>query len=97
MARALSAEQQVAKERGIALFNQYRVSGQELRVAAEAGDAEAQFYLGEELRQVSRFITPQSQHWLEASANQGYTYAMIRLVSMGSEWLICPAGLRWDQ
>ena len=39
----LTPEQQAAKDRGIAIFNQYRVSGPELRIAAEAGDAEAQF------------------------------------------------------
>jgi len=92
----LTPEQKAAKDRGIAIFNQYRVSGPELRIAAEAGDAEAQFYLGEELRQLSRFITPESQQWLEAAANQGYVYAMIRLARSGGNLCAavsqCPQG-----
>lgn len=83
----LSAEQQVARERGIALFNQYRVSSQHLIIAAEAGDADSQFYLAEELRQLDRFMTREAQQWLEAAAGQGHIYAMIRLA--GSEANLC--------
>lgn len=45
----LTPEQQTAKEKSIILFNQYKVADAELRVAAEAGDAEAQYYLAEYL------------------------------------------------
>ncbi len=97
-AASLTTEQQQAKERGIALFNQYRESGPDLRIAAEAGDAESQFYLAEELRQLNRFITPEAQQWLEAAAAQGYIYAMIRLARSGGNLCAvvgnCPEGNR---
>lgn len=75
----LTPEQQAAKERGVMLFNQYRIAEPELRIAAEAGDREAQFYLAEELRQMNRYITAESLKWYEAAASQGDYYAMIRL------------------
>jgi len=46
----LTQDEQSAKSRGILLFNQYKNAQFELRIAAEAGDTEAQFYLAEELR-----------------------------------------------
>ncbi|MNE10389.1 hypothetical protein D3C80_1031040 [compost metagenome] len=80
---ALSPAQQAAKERGIMLYNQYKPAEKELRIAAEAGDAEAQFYLGENLRHKNRHMTAEAQKWLEASANQGNLYAMVRLSRNG--------------
>lgn len=84
-AKELTQEQVTAKKRGITLFNQYRIGEPYLRIAAEAGDAESQFYLGEELRELARFITPESSKWLEAAANQGHIYAMIRLGRSGND------------
>ncbi|MDD2048585.1 tetratricopeptide repeat protein [Pseudomonas putida] len=81
---ALSPDQQAAKERGIMLYNQYKPSEKELRIAAEAGDAEAQFYLGENLRRKNRYMTAEARNLLEASASQGNLYAMIRLGNSGS-------------
>jgi TPR repeat protein len=75
----LTASQQSAKEKGITLYNQYKSSEPELRIAAEAGDAEAQFYLAEELRQKSQYITPEATKWYEAASAQGNLYAMLRL------------------
>lgn len=77
----LTPDQEAAKKRGIALFNQYKTAEPELRIAAEAGDAEAQFYLGEELRQQSQYITAEAQNWYEAAALQGDLYAMLRLAT----------------
>ncbi|CEA01775.1 hypothetical protein BN1049_00532 [Pseudomonas saudimassiliensis] len=92
----LTPAQQTAKERGIALFNQFRVGGSYLLIAAEAGDADAQYYLGEEIRTLNRFITRESQKWLEAAANQGHIYAMIRLGRSGNDLCAvmgnCPSG-----
>jgi uncharacterized protein len=105
-ASELAPKQQAAKERGIALHNQYRVSNSYLRIAAEAGDAEAQFFLGEELRQLSRFMTREAQQWVEAAANQGHIYAMIRLSRSGANLCAvagnCPEGSKtprewWQQ
>jgi hypothetical protein len=39
----LTVVEQAAKARGLMLFNQYKSSEAELRIAAEAGDAESQF------------------------------------------------------
>lgn len=92
----LTPEQQAAKEEGIVLFNQYRTAEPLLRIAAEAGDAEAQFYLGEELRLRDRFMTKEVVRWLEAAAKQGHSYAMIRLGHSGDSLCAvvgsCPEG-----
>lgn len=81
-AASLSIEQQAAKEKGIALYNQYKDGYKYLRIAAEAGDREGQYYLGESLRQVG-FVTEESYKWLAAAANQGDLYAMVRLAYHG--------------
>lgn len=92
----LTPEQQAAKKTGITLFNQYRTAEPLLRIAAEAGDAESQFYLGEELRLRDRFMTKEVVHWLEAAAQQGHSYAMIRLGHSGDSLCAvvgnCPEG-----
>lgn len=80
----LTPEQQTAKEHGIALYNQYRPAENELRVAAEAGDAEAQFYLAENLRHKNRYMTAEARNFLEKSASQGNLYAMLRLGNSGN-------------
>ena len=76
---ALTPAGSAAKELGITLYNQYKPAEKELRIAAEAGDSEAQFYLGEELRHKHRHMTAEARNFLEASASQGNLYAMIRL------------------
>ncbi|MGL4316366.1 MAG: tetratricopeptide repeat protein [Pseudomonas sp.] len=91
----LTPTQQAAKEQGIMLFNQYKVAIPELRIAAEAGDREAQYYLAEELRQTHRHITEEAQKWYMAAAEQGDYYAMYRLSGKGTDLCIamnnCPA------
>lgn len=95
---ALTPDQQAAKERGIMLYNQYKPAETELRIAAEAGDAEAQFYLGEYLSRKPGYMTSESRHFLEAAANQGDLYAMIRLSKSGGDeckiYNNCPAGYK---
>jgi len=94
----LTPDEQAAKSRGILLFNQYKNAQLELRIAAEAGDAEAQFYLAERLRKEKQFMTAEAQKWYEESANQNNVYAMIQLgrsednlcVNMGN----CPASTK---
>jgi hypothetical protein len=77
----LSPEQLIAKEKGLILYQQYKgISAIEpLRVAAEAGDKTAQYYLGETLRRNSMYITAESRKWYEAAAAQGDLFAMLRL------------------
>ena len=95
-AMALTSDQAIAKEKGITLFNQYKSAEAELRIAAEAGDAEAQFYLAEEIRQRSQYITPEAKKWLEAASAQGDLYAMLRLARSDNDLCTtmknCPPG-----
>ncbi|MFJ7108341.1 sel1 repeat family protein [Pseudomonas sp. NPDC098740] len=94
----LSSEQQAAKIQGITLYNQYKAvtATPFLTIAAEAGDHEAQYYLGEALRKVKRYITPEAQSAYEASAFQGDIYSMIRLFGNKNDLCIvmknCPKG-----
>ncbi len=69
------------KQKGIIFYNQFKISSAitHLSLAAEAGDSEAQYYLGESLRRKKIFITLEAQKAYEASAMQGNIYAMIRL------------------
>ncbi|WP_165673541.1 tetratricopeptide repeat protein [Metapseudomonas otitidis] len=77
----LTPEQSAAKDKGLMLYQQYKgISAIEpLRVAAEAGDRTAQYYLGETLRRNSMYITAESRKWYEAAAAQGDLFAMLRL------------------
>lgn len=85
LATELTPEQLEAKEKGIALYNQYKNGVEYLRVAAEAGDRESQYYLGQSLRQAG-FVTEDSYKWFAAAANQGDLYAMIRLAYDGQNF-----------
>lgn len=81
----LSKEQIKEKSEGIVLFNQYKTSASKLLPAAEAGDAEAQYYLAEEIRSQKQYLSPDAVKWYEASARQGNIYAMIRLGRAGTD------------
>ena len=83
----LTPEQQAAKERGLMLYNQYKAISATpfLRIAAEAGDREAQYFLAESLRFNNRYMTTEAHHWYEAAAQQGDYYAMIRLGRSGND------------
>jgi TPR repeat protein len=94
----LTPEQQAAKERGLMLYNQYKAISATpfLRIAAEAGDSEAQYFLAESLRLEKRYMTAEAHHWYEAAAQQGDYYAMIRLGRSGNDLCTvmnnCPPG-----
>ncbi|WP_311968429.1 sel1 repeat family protein [Pseudomonas baltica] len=81
----LTGAEQKSKKAGIELYNQYMPATNELTVAAQAGDSDAQYYLAEELRRKSQYITPESLAWYEASAAQGNIYAMIKLGDRDSD------------
>jgi TPR repeat protein len=103
----LSQEQQAAKERGISLYKQEKNAERELRIAAEAGDAEAQFYLAQQLRQMElskALDSKESVKWFVASANQGNLFSLYQLSHNVNVCVIasfCPKGEKsrgeWDQ
>ncbi|WP_238704398.1 tetratricopeptide repeat protein [Pseudomonas sp. RU47] len=78
---ALTHEQLQAKIQGIELYNQYKtISAIEfLKTAADGGDDEALYYLGEALRKNNRHMTPEAKKAYESSAKKGNIYSMIRL------------------
>lgn len=94
----LTVEQQTAKTQGIVLYNQFKAISATplLKIAANAGDHEAQYYLGEAIRKNKKYMTTEALSAYEASALQGDIYSMIRLawdtndlcVAMGN----CPQG-----
>lgn len=92
----LTPEQQAAKVRGITLYNQYKDGEPDLRIAATAGDREAQYYLAEDLRHTARYMTADAEKWYTAAADQGDYYAMYRLSGKGSDFCAamgnCPKG-----
>lgn len=96
----LGSEQQAAKERGITLYNQYKAISAVpfLTEAAEAGDRESQYILGEALRKNNRYITKDAAKWYIAAANQGDYYAMFRLSGTESDLCAimknCPVGTK---
>ncbi|ROZ79298.1 sel1 repeat family protein [Pseudomonas neustonica] len=83
----LTPEQQAAKDKGLMLYNQHKAISAVpfLTEAAEAGDQEAQFILGEALRKNNRYMTSEANRWYVAAANQGDFYAMLRLSRESSD------------
>ncbi|WP_447759907.1 tetratricopeptide repeat protein [Pseudomonas moraviensis] len=77
----LTREQEEAKKKGIELYNQYKaISAIEfLEIAAQGGDNEALYYLGESIRKNNRYMTQEAQRAYEESAKKGNIYSMIRL------------------
>ncbi|MBW5802205.1 sel1 repeat family protein, partial [Halomonas elongata] len=59
-----------------------------LEEAAEAGDVEAMYYLGEATRLLGRGLTEEAMDWYLKAAEQGDPYAMLRLFEGGA----CIAG-----
>ncbi|MHC8407239.1 SEL1-like repeat protein [Pseudomonas sp. TMB3-21] len=94
----LSPDQRIAKVTGITLYNQFKAISATpfLRIAADAGDPEAQYYLGESIRKNKRYITSEAYSAYEAAALQGDIYAMIRLAQEKSDLCVamnnCPKG-----
>jgi TPR repeat protein len=80
-AAQLTEVQIATGKKGIALFCQsdWYDSQPLLKIAAEAWDREAQYYLGEAIRLSNRYTTAEAKKWYEAAAEQGSLYAMLRL------------------
>ncbi|CEL27777.1 tetratricopeptide repeat protein [Pseudomonas sp. A1230] len=82
-AAQLTDSQTAAKNKGITLYQQSAWDSSQpfLKIAAEAGDQKAQYYLGEAIRLSNRYTTEEARKWYEAAADQGDLYAMLRLSS----------------
>ncbi|WKV86344.1 hypothetical protein LJJ44_11275 [Pseudomonas sp. B24_DOA] len=70
---ALTDEQSREKTKGIELYNQYKAISaiEPLKKAAEGGDDEVLYYLGEALRKNNRHMTPEAKKAYESSAKRG--------------------------
>ncbi|MBK5552208.1 sel1 repeat family protein [Pseudomonas sp. TH03] len=94
----LTVEQQTAKTQGIVLYNQFKAISATtlLKIAADAGDHDAQYYLGESIRKNKRYMTTEALGAYEASALQGDIYSMIRLAGDKNDLCVamsnCPKG-----
>jgi TPR repeat protein len=77
----LTTEQLVTRNKGIILYQQsdWYDSQPLLKIAADAGDSTAQYYLGEAIRLSNRYTTEDAKKWYKSAANQGNLYAMLRL------------------
>ncbi|GHC39521.1 tetratricopeptide repeat protein [Aidingimonas halophila] len=87
---ALEPEVQEAKDEGMRLWGQHEWIKMQpyLEKAAEAGDVEAMYYLGEATRLLGRGLTEEAMDWYLQAAEQGDPYAMLRLFQGGA----CVAG-----
>ncbi|MFY0991884.1 tetratricopeptide repeat protein [Halomonas sp. C05BenzN] len=99
---ALDAETQAAKDEGMRLYNAHLRSQAPpyLEPAAEAGDAEAMYYLGETHRLRHMGMTREALAWYRRAAEHGEPYAMLRLHQGGACRLgdVCPGkGNDWRQ
>ena len=99
---ALDEEAQAAKEEGMRLWgiHQWELMQPPLEIAAEAGDTEAMYYLGEANRLLSRGLSQAALDWYYQAAQHGEPYAMLRLFDGGACELgdVCPeSGDDWPQ
>ncbi|RUR52864.1 sel1 repeat family protein [Vreelandella populi] len=99
---ALDEEAQAAKEEGMRLWgiHQWEKMQPPLEIAAESGDVEAMYYLGEANRLLSRGLSQAALDWYYQAAQHGEPYAMLRLFDGGACELgdVCPEnGDDWPQ
>ncbi|SDT60643.1 tetratricopeptide repeat protein [Pseudomonas prosekii] len=98
LATELTPDQQVAKTQGLVFYNQFKttLAIPKLKIAADAGDQEAQYYLGEAIVRKSKYMTSEASAAYEASALQGNIYSMVRLSWNKNDLCVamnnCPAG-----
>jgi TPR repeat protein len=81
----LTPGEQNSRKLGILLYQQSAWDSAQpfLKVAADAGDLKAQYYLGEAIRLNNMYMTSEARKWYQAAAEQGDLYAMLRLSSGG--------------
>ncbi|AQU85038.1 hypothetical protein BV504_01685 [Halomonas sp. 'Soap Lake  len=81
-------------------IHQWELMQPPLEIAAESGDAEAMYYLGEANRLLSRGLSQAALDWYYQAAQHGEPYAMLRLFDGGACELgdVCPEnGDDWPQ
>lgn len=79
----VQSEVESEKSKGLVLYNQQKREEalEKFLVAAEAGDATAQYYVGELLRlRNGTIVGDEAREWYERAAEQGSLYSMFRLV-----------------
>ncbi|WP_238984389.1 tetratricopeptide repeat protein [Billgrantia kenyensis] len=93
---AVDAETQAAKDEGMIAYNLGFLldAVPHLEVAAEAGDVDAMYYLGESHRITHMGMTREALAWYQRAAERGAPYAMLRLDEGGACRLgdVCPEG-----
>ncbi|SBR48050.1 tetratricopeptide repeat protein [Halomonas sp. HL-93] len=99
---ALDEEAQAAKEKGMRLYNAHQrsLTTPYLEQAAEAGDVEAMYYLGEVNRLRHMGMNQAALEWYHQAAQHGDPHAMLRLFDGGACELgdVCPEnGDDWPQ
>lgn len=84
-ALALGSDERTSRDKGVILFRQSAWDSAQpfLKIAAEAGDPTAQYYLAETIRLNHMYMTAEAEKWYEAAALQGHIYAMLRLSNKG--------------
>ena len=101
-ALALEEEAQAAKDEGMRLYNAHQrsISTPYLEKAAEAGDVEAMYYLGEVNRLRHMGLNQEALEWYYQAAQNSDPHAMLRLFDGGACELgdVCPEnGDDWPQ
>ena len=99
---AMDNEAQAAKDEGMRLWgiHQWEKMQPPLEIAAESGDVEVMYYLGEANRLLSRGLSQAALDWYHQAAQHGEPYAMLRLFDGGACELggVCPEnGDDWPQ
>jgi TPR repeat protein len=84
--KSVQEQQETAKKRGMELYNlgEFTHSQAYLNVPACAGDAAAQFALGEVARRRDNAVTEEANKWYRLAAAQDHVYALMRLADEAS-------------
>jgi hypothetical protein len=84
--KSVQQQQEIAKKRGMELYNLGEFTHAEayLKVPACAGDATAQFALGEVFRRQDKAVTEEAKKWYRLAAAQDHVYALMRLADEAS-------------
>src|SRR5690606_23025272 len=90
----VQSEVEREKSKGLVLYNQQKREEalEKFLVAAEAGDATAQYYVGELLRlRNGTIVGDEAREWYERAAEEGRLDAMVSVVE-AHDWVLCEHG-----